>query len=542
MNKTKYILIREYITRVRKRSFLLMTLIGPFLFAALIAAPVWFATMEDSEIKHIAVVDSSGIFDYTKILKESVSLNTKRFHSELHKYDKNLPKMGESFKEMNDKLRLIAHNQDSLMSENLKRGFIAEAKQIKDTYKLSNQPFDSLATKYANLLPLINDRLNNVSGKITNTSSAIFHFKKFSIEESKKNVQNGSFYASVIIPANILNSLKIQTYAEKSLSMGLRSHIESEIEREIEKQKLRNAGIDQKTLEDMKTNVSMISIKLTDDGEEAETRPEIAMIIGYIAGFLIYISIFMFGSQVMRGVIEEKTNRIVEVILSSVKSKQLLMGKVLGVGLVGLTQYLIWIIMTVGLSMLAFTFLVPSDISQLQMQAGDFMSGGSAQSMSPIVEGDMGKVSEILSTISSVNWPLLLGSFLFFFIGGYMLYAALFAAVGSAVDNEADTQQFMAPITIPLILGIFVMVNTINNPESALTFWFSIIPLTSPIVMLVRIPFGVPYGELALSAGILIATFLGVIWMASRIYKTGILMYGSKVSYKELWKWIKIKD
>jgi ABC-2 type transport system permease protein len=542
MNKTKYILKREYITRVRKKSFLLMTLIGPFLFAAMIAAPVWFATMEDSEMKHIAIVDSSGIFDYTKVLKESVSLNTKRFQSELVKYDKNLPAMGPSFKELNDKLTLIANTPDSLMSENLKLSFVAEAKNIKEKYKLKDQPFDSLAIKYANLLPLINDRLNDVSGKIRNTSSATFHFRRLSIDESKAAVQRGDFYASVIIPANILNSLKIQTYAEKSLSMGLRSHIENEVENEIEKQKLRNAGIDQETLEQMKTNVSMISIKLTDDGEEAETRPEIAMIIGYVAGFLIYISIFMFGSQVMRGVIEEKTSRIVEVILSSVKSKQLLMGKVLGVGLVGLTQYLIWIIMTVGLSMLAFTFLLPSDISQLQAQAGDFMNGGSVQNIAPVVEGDMGKVGEILASISSVNWPLLLGSFLFFFIGGYMLYAALFAAVGSAVDNEADTQQFMAPITIPLILGIFVMVNTINNPESALTFWFSVIPLTSPIVMLVRIPFGVPVGELALSAGLLVLTFLAVIWMAARIYKTGILMYGSKVSYKELWKWIRIKD
>jgi ABC-2 type transport system permease protein len=519
-----------------------MTLIGPFLFAAMIAAPLWFATMEDSEMKHIAVVDSSGIFDYTKVLQESISLNTKRFQSELAKYSKNLPPMGKSFKDLNDKIQLIASKPDSLMSENLKMGFTAEAKKLKDNYKLPNQPFDSLAIKYANLLPLINDRLNEVRGKIRNTSSATFHFRRFSVDEAKKSVQRGDFYSAVIIPANILNSLKVQTYAEKSLSMGLRSHIESEVEREIEKQKLRNAGIDQKTLEEMKTNVSMISIKLTDEGEEAETRPEIAMIIGYIAGFLIYISIFMFGSQVMRGVIEEKTSRIVEVILSSVKSKQLLMGKVLGVGLVGLTQYLIWIIMTVGLSMLAFTFLVPSDISQIHAQAGEFMNGGAMQSMSPVVEGDMGKVTEIMNSISSVNWPLLLGSFLFFFIGGYMLYAALFAAVGSAVDNEADTQQFMAPITIPLILGIFVMVNTINNPESALTFWFSIIPLTSPIVMLVRIPFGVPIGELALSAGILIATFLGVIWIAARIYKTGILMYGSKVSYKELWKWIKIKE
>jgi len=190
----------------------------------------------------------------------------------------------------------------------------------------------------------------------------------------------------------------------------------------------------------------------------------------------------------------------------------------------------------------AFTFLVPSDVTQLQQQATDFVGNGGMQNMAPVVEGNMGQIQEIIASITSVNWPLILGTFLFFFIGGYMLYSALFAAVGSAVDNETDTQQFMAPITIPLILALFVMINTINNPESALTFWFSIIPLTSPIVMLVRIPFGVPVWELALSMGLLVITFILTIWLASRIYKTGILMFGSKVSYKELWKWIRIKD
>ncbi len=541
MNKTKYIIKREYISRVKKKTFLLMTLIGPLLFAGLLAAPVWFATMEDSETKHIAVIDSSGIFDYTKVLKESITLNNRRFQSELDKYQKNLPPIGSEMKNLNDKLHLIANNRDTLMGENLKLGFINEARKIKKNHNLPQQPFDSLATKYANLLPLINERLNNVKGRISNTSSAKFYYKDFDYKTSKKAIRNGDYYAAVFIPSNVLSSLKIQTYAKKSLSMGLRSHIQNSIEREIENQKLRNEGIDQETLQNMKTSINVASIKITEDGEEKEARPEIAMIIGYVAGFLIYISIFMFGSQVMRGVIEEKTSRIVEVILSSVKPMQLLMGKVIGVGLVGLTQYLIWIIMTGLLTFGAFTFLVPSDVTQLQQQATEFAGNGGMQSMGPVVEGNMGQIQDIIASIANVNWPLILGSFLFFFIGGYMLYSALFAAVGSAVDNETDTQQFMAPITIPLILALFVMINTINNPESALTFWFSIIPLTSPIVMLVRIPFGVPIWELALSMGLLVITFIGMIWIASRIYKTGILMFGSKVSYKELWKWIKIK-
>ncbi|MDA3865263.1 MAG: ABC transporter permease [Salinivirgaceae bacterium] len=542
MNKTKYILKREYISRVKKKSFLLMTILGPFLFAALIAAPAWFATMEDSETKQIAVVDSSGIFDYTKVLKESITLNSQRFHTELAKDSKDLPFIGKDMKKFNEVLHIIANNRDSLLGKNLELGFVSEARKIKSNNDLPNQPFDSLAEKYARLLPLVVERLQKTKGRIQNTTSTRFHYKDFDYSTSKKAITAGDYYAVVFIPSNVLSSLKVQTYAKKSLSMGVRSHIENAIEREIENQKLRNAGIDQETLENMKTNISIASIKVTEDGEEKETRPEIAMIIGYVAGFLIYISVFMFGSQVMRGVIEEKTSRIVEVILSSVKPRQLLMGKVLGVGLVGLTQYLIWIILTAVLSALAFTFLIPSDVGQLQQQASEFMGAGGMQNVTPMVENNMGEIQEILLSIANVNWPLIIGSFLFFFIGGYMLYAALFAAVGSAVDNESDTQQFMAPITIPLVLALFVMINTINNPESMLTYWFSIIPFTSPIVMLVRIPFGVPIFDLVLSATLLVATFLAMIWLAARIYKTGILMYGSKVSYKELWKWIKMGD
>lgn len=542
MNKTKYIIRREYMTRVKKKSFILMTLIGPVLFAAMIAAPVWFASMEDSEMKNIAVVDSSGIFDYTKVLKESVTLNTQRFHTELVKNNKDLPFLGAEMKTLNTALHVIANNRDTLMAQNLKLGFISEAKKIKTQHNIANEPFDELATKYAELLPLIVNRLQESKGKINNTTSATFYYKDFDYNTSKKAIAAGDYYAVVFIPANVLSSLKVQTYAQKSLSVAVRSHIEDGIEREIEKQKLRNAGIDQETLENMKTNISVVSIKVTDTGEEKEARPEVAMIIGYVAGFLIYISVFMFGSQVMRGVIEEKTSRIVEVILSSAKSQQLLMGKVIGVGLVGLTQYIIWIAMTVLLTAGAFFFLMPTDADQLQQQATEFMGAGGMQTMTPVVEENMSAIEDILGSLSAINWPLMISAFFFFFIGGYLLYAALFAAVGAAVDNESDTQQFMAPITIPLVLALFVMINTINNPESVLTYWFSIIPLTSPIVMLVRIPFGVPIFDLALSAVLLIGSFLGIIWVAARIYKTGILMYGSKVSYKEIWRWLKIRD
>lgn len=543
MNKTKFIIKREYISRVKKKSFILMTIIGPLLFAGLIAAPVWLASLEDSEVKRIAVVDSSGVFDYTKVLQESITLNSQRYYSELQKEVADMPKIGSQIKAMNEKLHMIAYNRDTMLGENLRLGFIEDAKKIKNQINGDQEKYKELTKKYSELLPLVVNRLKEKSGKIKNTSTATFKYTDLDTRATKLALKNEDYYAVIYIPSNVLSSLTIQIKSAKSLSMGLRSHIQNSIERAIENQKLLEAGIDQETLENMETDIIVQNTKVTDEGEEEQARPELAMIIGYAAGFLIYISIFMFGAQVMRGVIEEKTSRIVEVILSSVKPRELLMGKVFGVGLVGLTQYFIWIVMTAALSFAAFSFLLPSDASTLQSQAQDLMqSTGGVQTAMPVVEGNMGQVNEIMTSLANVNWPLVLGTFIFFFLGGYMLYAALFAAVGSAVDNEADTQQFMAPITIPLILGLFVMLNTINNPEGDLAYWFSIIPFTSPIVMIVRIPFGVPVIDLVISGVILIATFLFITWMAARIYKTGILMFGSKVTYKELWKWIKIRD
>ena len=543
MNKVKYIIKREYLSRVRKKSFLLMTIIGPLLFAGLIAAPAWLATMEDSGVKQIAVVDSSGIFDYTKILNKSITLNSNRYYSELKTRIQNLPALGKKIETLNNQLQAITQNKDTLLGKSLQREFYNQAKTIKRTFKINNPLFDSISNKYANILPLINNRLEETCGKISNTTTAKFHYTNLTETETKIALTNEDYYAVIYIPKNILTTLTIQIKSTKALSMGLRSHIQSSIERSIETQKMIEAGIDKEMLDGIKTRITVLNKKITKEGEEEQARPEIAMILGYVSGFLIYISIFMFGAQIMRGVIEEKTSRIVEVILSSVKPRELMLGKIFGVGLVGLTQYLIWIIMTAALSFAAFTFLIPSDVSVVQTQAQNFMdSTGGMQTAVPVVENSMSQIQGIIHSLMTVNWPLVIGAFIFFFIGGYMLYSALFAAIGSAVDNESDTQQFMAPITLPLILGMLVMINTINNPESAMAYWFSIIPFTSPIVMIVRIPFGVPIGDLILSATLLIITFIFITWIAAKIYKTGILMYGSKVSYKEIWKWIRIKN
>ncbi len=262
---------------------------------------------------------------------------------------------------------------------------------------------------------------------------------------------------------------------------------------------------------------------------------------------MIFFFIFFFGSQVMRGVIEEKVSRIIEVIVSSVKPFQLMMGKIIGVGLTGLTQFLIWSILSAmlitGLKAAFFPELNQTPTEQVvssdlfgQGASGENLVNRSAETEA---SSEMDMAQEIFASLKSINAGVMIGSFLFFFIFGYLLYAAMFAVIGSAVDNETDTQQLIFPVILPLVLGLYVMISAINNPDNALSFWFSIIPFTSPVVMMVRIPFGVPWWQLALSGSLLIGTFLGMTWVAGKVYRTGILMYGKKNSYKEIWKWLR---
>jgi ABC-2 type transport system permease protein len=265
------------------------------------------------------------------------------------------------------------------------------------------------------------------------------------------------------------------------------------------------------------------------------------------SGILIYFFIFLFGSQVMRGVIEEKTNRIVEVIISSVKPFQLMMGKITGIGLVGLTQFLLWVILTgtivtIGISSFS-SKIKPGTASEQLMQSQT--RGMAAMQLPNAADSSKvtgGQSNEAIAAIESIDFPVMICMFLFFFLFGYLLYAALFAAVGSAVDSEADTQQFMLPLTVPLILSIIMAQYVIQEPQGPVAFWLSIIPLTSPVIMMIRIPFGVPYMQIVLSMALLVGGFLGATWLASKIYRTGILMYGKKVSYRELWKWLKYKN
>ena len=287
------------------------------------------------------------------------------------------------------------------------------------------------------------------------------------------------------------------------------------------------------------------TIKIDEAGESKQTSTGIAMALAYISGFLMYMLVFMFGSQVMRGVIEEKTSRIVEVIISSVKPVQLMLGKIIGIALVGLTQFAIWMLLTLAIVTVVQSKILPEktmeQMQQLPQSLGQAEPSAAGSEAGTAVASQMTEFQSIFASALNQPWGLIIFAFVFYFITGYLLYASLFAAIGSAVDNETETQQFMLPVTIPIILGLIVAMGTMQNPESSISFWFSIIPLTSPIVMVARIPFDVPAWEIVLSMSLMLVTIVACIWMAAKIYRTGILMYGKKTSYKEIWKWLTYK-
>ncbi|MCK4747181.1 MAG: ABC transporter permease, partial [Bacteroidales bacterium] len=364
------------------------------------------------------------------------------------------------------------------------------------------------------------------------------------LETYKMGFDASGYYAVLFIPSNILASESSLIYSTKQTSLDVTNHIKRSMESEIEHLKLSTHDIHdiERILSEVETKLNVRTITWTRDGETQETNTGVVMGVGYLGGLLIFLFIFSFGAQVMRGVIEEKVSRIIEVIVSSVKPFQLMMGKIIGVGLTGLTQFVIWIIF----SFVLITGLKAAFFPQLnqtpteQVVGADLFEQGESSAANAILSGEeMDMAQEVFASLKSINTGVMVGSFLFYFIFGYLLYAAMFAVIGSAVDNETDTRQLMLPVILPLILGIYVMINAMNNPDAALPFWFSIIPFTSPVVMMVRIPFGVPWWQVILSGSLLVGTFLGMTWVAGKVYRTGILMYGKKNSYREIWKWLR---
>lgn len=449
MNKSILILKREYLTRVKKKSFIVMTLLVPLMMAALTILPTYFAMMDDKEERTIAVYDPTGL-----ILNQLESNEFTKFHY--------IP--GPEFQELS------------------------------------------------------------------------------------KNFKSGNYYAVLHIPENILTTNRAEMISDKQVTFDIKNlvtrRIENIIEGEKRKQVIDETGVPdlEKRLSATKTDITVETIKLGEKGEAVKSSTEIAMVMGYIAGLLIYMFVFIYGAMVMRGVMEEKSNRIVEVIISSVKPFQLLFGKIIGIGLVGLTQIAIWIVLTLVITAGATTF-IGSGSAETASQAQNIMSGSQAMGqMATTTPEAQNKVIEIIGMIGNLNIPLIIFALFFYFIGGFILYASFMGAIGAAVDSDEDAQQLMMPVMMPLIFSVILLFAVAKNPEGQLAFWASMIPLTSPVIMMVRIPFGAPAWQIILSMVILLGTILGSIWMAGKIYRTGILMYGKKVTIKEVFKWLFYKN
>ena len=446
------IISREYLTRVKKKSFLLTTFLVPIFFAAMCILPSVIMFMAEDSGKKVAVVDQSGIV--MPYLTDTEAIDYTDFSSE---------------------------NVDSL-----KAGF------------------DALGL----------DALVVVSP----------------IDESA-------------------NTVAVASYSEKPMSMDMKESITSKVNDAVEDYRLAQYQISdlKQIMEDIKSDVSMATYTLSDSGEEKITSSEVYMIISMVLSIIIYMFIAMFSGMVMQSVIEEKASRVVEVLVSSVKATELMFGKIVGVACVALTQFFLWILLTLvlvgGFSLFGgFDSMMgdPAQVQEMVQMTGveASMGGMTAEEMMTMVQEES-ELGAVFTTLKDINWGQMVFAFIIYFSLGYLLYASFFAAIGSAVENEADTNQLQMPVTVPLLLAFFIAIYAFNAPDSNVVWWGSMIPFTSPIVMLARIPFGVPTWELVLSIVLLIATFIGCGWASAKIYRIGILMFGKKTSFKDLWKWLR---
>jgi len=367
-------------------------------------------------------------------------------------------------------------------------------------------------------------------GKLADNKSLYFITDNTQLEELKKTYKSKNYTGILYIPAiDINNPNGITYYSENQLGLQTKQSISSKLEDILRKVRIKSAGYDTKIIEKLDEGISITDKVLGE--EEKQGNSGLASILGYISGFLIYIVLIFYGTSVMKGVAEEKTNRIIEVIISTVKPIELLMGKIIGIGLVGLTQFFIWFVLMLSINMI-LGLVFADEILQYQ----NTMMQGNDLSQMHIDSDEMGKM---LTQVTQANWALIIPSFFFFFFMGYLLYAAMFAAVGSMVNEDSDTQSFTMPVILPIIFSIFIMMRAIEQPNSGLAVFGSIFPLTSPVVMLARIPFGIPSWQIVVSMISLIIGFIFMTWVASKIYRTGILMYGKKITFKEVIKWLK---
>jgi ABC-2 type transport system permease protein len=383
------------------------------------------------------------------------------------------------------------------------------------------------------------DMSGEFAGKFVNSPTITYVFSTDNYDSAKAHfIDNGYNFLLHIPPAT--SGAEIELLSEKKPSATTIDAVENNLSRIAESRRLKLAGIDTAVLAQAQKRITVKAKQITAAGEK-DAQTYTAYAIGFLSAFLIYMCLFIYGTQVMRGVIEEKVSRIVEVIISSVKPFQLMLGKIIGVGMVGLTQFLLWIVISVVLSTVGGSIMASkmSQSGQVQQVQQSMAAGKGANAVKTPDKG----MSAIMESIESIPVVYTISCFLFYFLFGYLLYSAIFAAVGSAVDNETETQQFMIPVTLPLIFT-FALAQSfiINNPDSSLSVWLSMIPFTSPIAMMIRIPFGVPAWQLALSMLFLVLGFVFTTWVAARIYRVGILMYGKKASYKELARWFMYKE
>ncbi|HMP19361.1 MAG TPA: ABC transporter permease [Ferruginibacter sp.] len=432
MNKILLIIKREYITRVRNKTFLLSTFLLPLVMILFIFGSVFFAMSSKDSKKKIAVINDPGLFEA------------------------------------------------NLKSDSTKLNFI---------FTGGGDSTNLLTQGYGAVLALKNDSAAH---------RFVFHSKK-------------------------------------QLGIETKSKIEDRLNRAFEETLLQQKGIRKEILDSItKTSANAYRIDnrvFSDKGKSEEVNAAVNYGVGFGSGILIYITMFIFGAMVMRGVMEEKTNRIAEVMVSSVKPFQLMLGKILGIAAVGLTQLLLWVVLIAVLSTAASALLSGQMLQQVQ-EANNTMPGAGGSAASAI------KFMEFQKTMGSVNWPLIIGCFAFYFLGGYLFYASLFAAIGSVINEDPqEAQSLMLPITMPIIFGFIILSSNLNTPDSPVMVWASYIPFTSPIVMMGRIPSGVPVIQLIISMLLLVGGFIFTTWLAGKIYRTGILMYGKKASWKEMFKW-----
>ncbi len=375
---------------------------------------------------------------------------------------------------------------------------------------------------------------------LKNNESYNFQFSNATVDELKKQNSENSDFAALLYISNDLtkDSTAAVMYSDKQVNLELKSYVSGLLNSYIEEQKLAAYNIPnlKEMVEKSNSDIDLKTIKWGEDGNDKEASAELALAIGMITAMIIYMFIVIYGAQVMTGVVQEKTNRIVEVMISSVKPFELMMGKIIGIAMVGLTQFMMWVLLT-GAILFGLSTTFAKDLDLEKMQQMQEISQKGMQGM-PTAEIN-GQVADFMTAINGLDFVQIITLFIVYFLGGYLLYASLFAAIGSAVDNETDTQQFSMPIMLPIIFAIYAGIFSAENPDGPLAFWCSMIPFTSPIVMMVRLPFDVPFWQIALSISILVLSFIGTTWMAGKIYRTGILMYGKKTTWKEMWKWLR---